>query len=137
MSGGRLDVTPGQELPGFDQVVSRMVVRSRHWHGINTIHSDPAEAAKHGYKRPPATGQISASYIQRLCASFFGEALFKRAVLEVRFRAPVYEEDRLSVGGRVTQVSARAEGRNVTVECWCRNAEGVEVTRAHVEVLVP
>jgi acyl dehydratase len=127
----------GQELPGFEHTITGMVMRTRQWHGVNVVHSSKEEAAKHGYKSPPATGQISAAYIQRMCVDFFGEAMFNRSVLDVRFRAPVFEDDTLAVGGRITEVIPQVDGRKVVAEAWCRNGDGLEVTRARIEVVIP
>ena len=128
---------PGQELPGFEHTVTGMVMRTRQWHGLNVVHSSKEEAARQGLQRPPATGQISAAYIQRMCVDFFGEAMFGRSVLDMRFRAPVYEDDTLTVGGKVTEVLAQVDGKKVVAEAWCRNREGIDVTKAHIEVFVP
>jgi acyl dehydratase len=127
----------GRELPGFEHTVTRMIVRSRQWHGTNPVHSDPDVAARQGFRRPPATGQISAAYVQRMCVEFFGEHLFSHSRLKVLFRKPVHEDDRLTIGGRVVDERPCDGGQKVIAECWCRNAEGEDVTRVGVEVLVP
>ena len=128
---------PGTLLPGFRHTVTGMIMRTRQWHGSNIVHSDPAMAARQGLQNPPATGQISASYIQRMCVSYFGRAIFEGSVFDVRFRAPVFEGDTLTVGGEVLEVIRRPEMSRVVIEAWCRNDQGVDVTRARVEVNVP
>ncbi len=130
-------VRAGQELPGFQRTITGMIMRTRQWHGTNIVHSDPAMAARQGMKSPPATGQISAAYIQEMCVAFLGEAMFRNSLLDMRFRRPVYENERLAIGGRVEEATAQAGGKKVVIQAWAKNQEGVEVTTARIEAFLP
>lgn len=129
--------TAGTPLPGFERTVTGFIMRTRQWHSTNTVHSDPAMAARVGLKAPAATGQISAAWIQEMCIAAFGEAMFHGSVIDVRFRRPVHENDRLAIGGEIAEVLEQPAGRRLVVNAWARNAAGEDVTRARVEVTVP
>lgn len=131
------EIHVGQEMPSFQRTITGMIMRTRQWHGTNIVHSDPAMAARQGMKSPPATGQISAAYIQEMCVNFLGEAMFRNSLIDARFRRPVYENERLTIGGRVEEATAQAGGKKVVIHAWCKNQDGVEVTTARIEAFVP
>ncbi|MBM4406820.1 MAG: hypothetical protein FJ039_11730 [Chloroflexi bacterium] len=130
-------VHAGQELPGFQRAITGMIMRTRQWHGTNIVHSDPAMAARQGMKKPPATGQISAAYIQEMCVAFLGEAMFFNSLLDVRFRRPVFEDERLAIGGTVAEVTPQPGGKKIAIHAWAKNQDGVEVTTARIEAFLP
>ncbi len=127
----------GQELPSVQRAVPALVMFSRQWAGTNPVHWDPSMAARHGMPAPVVTGQVSAALIQQACVQLLGEAMFRGSVMDVRFRRPVYLNDVLTAGGRVTEVRPEGPGQRVVIEAWCRNQDGAEVTAARVEAVTP
>lgn len=92
---------------------------------FNRLHVDPAFAATTPFGGPIAHGPMSLGFLMQLMMQNFGEAWARGGkLLDVRFLAPIRPGDRLSIGGRVTQVREEEGYRVVECELWVRKVEG-------------
>ena len=99
------------------------------------LHLDDAHAAKTRFKRRIAHGMLSAGFI----SAALGTKLAPHATVvylsqSMRFRAPVYPGDTVTVQLEVTAIDA--EKRYVTCSTTCVNQSGETVTTGEALVLL-
>ncbi|MGV6806465.1 MAG: MaoC family dehydratase [bacterium] len=92
---------------------------------FNPIHLDPEYAAASPMKGIIAHGTISLNLIWQSLEQTFGNQPVDHAMSDVRFKAPVRENDVLEAGGEIL-----ADG---AIEVWVRNQDGVKVIEGHAK----
>lgn len=94
----------------------------------NPIHTDREFAAKTEMGGIIAHGTLSLNLIWQAIRKTFGTDAAGRAVLDVRFMAPVREDDVVTAGGE-----RRADGTD-RYDVWARNEAGRDVIRGTLEL---
>lgn len=134
-------LAPGVQLDPIQKTpkLRNMIAFSRYAHDYDTgesVHCFPEVAKRKGFPRAIAQGLMSHAYISQLIAERFGEQVFARSRVNVKFLKPTPEGDTLTVGGTVKRVEPDAGGKRVFLDVWCKNPDGVVMTVGEAEVTV-
>lgn len=102
----------------------------------NPLHLDPEYAATTEFGGVIAHGMLSMAFIAELMAANFPDVWHKGAKMKLRFKAPVFPGETVSVFGRVRSV--RDDGGAVIVQCdvGCRKPDGTDALSGTVWVPV-
>ncbi len=93
----------------------------------NPLHLDEAFARTTTFGGTIAHGMLGLAFINQMLAQAFGEAWPASGRLKVRFKAPVYPGDEVSIEGAVARVQADGTGQQVECQVTLKNAKGEEV----------
>lgn len=111
------DVAVGDEIPGLERVVTRADV----WAYANAsgdrnpLHQSDEAARAAGFPGVIAHGMFTMGHLATCLVAWAGEGS-ALARMQVRFRAPVFMDETVVAGGRVTAVDA--ERRTATLDVW-------------------
>lgn len=104
--------------------VEQAAVFSRIGEYVRTTHTSLGVAREAGLRVPIVQGQQLVGIIAQLLTAAFGENFFTSGWLRVKFIAPVFVNDELTVEGIVTAVDRRDDGTAVELEIWIRCPDG-------------
>ena len=128
----------GQQLRGFERTVTteRIAAYAVASGDHNPLHLDPEYAATTEFGGVIAHGMLSMAFIAELMAANFPDAWHKGAKMKLRFKAPVFPGETVSVFGTVRSV--RDDGGAVIVKCdvGCRKPDGTDALSGTVWVPV-
>ena len=132
-------LAPGTELTTLTKELAfeKFVAFSRYFREAaqgESVHCSREAARRKGFARPIAQGLMSYGYINELIARHFGNELFTRSRVNVKFIKPSFEGDRLTIGGVVERLEATADGQRVVLDVWCKNQHGDLLTVGKAEV---
>lgn len=105
--------------------------------GGPTIHDDDEYARKNGLPGICADGMVSTNWILHLLIEIFGPAAVSSGRLRTKYIKPIYEDDLLTTGARITSVTATNDGKSVALDVWCRLPDGTPVTIGEARVDLP
>ncbi|MCR4658358.1 MAG: MaoC family dehydratase [Lachnospiraceae bacterium] len=98
----------------------------------NPLHNDEEYAGKKGNKGRVAFGMLTASYLSALAGVYLpGERSLIHSV-EVKFEAPVYEGDVLTVSGEVKEKNDTF--RFIILKVFIKNPDGKKVLKGKMQI---
>jgi acyl dehydratase len=111
------DVAVGDEIPGLERVVTRADVRAyaNASGDQNPLHLSDEAARAAGFPGVIAHGMFIMGHLATCLVTWAGEGS-ALARMRVQFRAPVFMDETVVAGGRVTAVDA--ERRTATLDVW-------------------
>jgi acyl dehydratase len=111
------DVAVGRELPELRRIVTREDVEAyaEASGDRNPLHRDDAVARAAGFPGVIAHGMLTMGHLAS-CVSRWAGGPERVRTLSAQFRAPVYLDEEIVAGGRISRIDA--ERRIVTVACW-------------------
>ncbi|HAG68435.1 MAG TPA: dehydratase [Lachnospiraceae bacterium] len=127
------DISVGQRasfkaVPGEAELAAFMRITG----DVNPLHGDEDYAIRQGYKGRVAYGMLTASYLSTLAGVYLpGERSLIHSV-EVRFEAPVYAGDELTISGEVTEKNDTF--RFITVKVLIRNQDNKKVLKGKMQI---
>jgi len=105
--------------------------------GGPTIHDDDEYARKNGLPGICADGMISTNWILHLLIEIFGPAAASSGRLRTKYIKPIYEDDLLTTGARITSVTRKGDWTSVELDVWCNLTDGTPVTVGEARVDLP
>jgi acyl dehydratase len=111
------DVAVGDEIPGLERVVTRADVRAYADASgdQNPLHLSDEAARAAGFPGVVAHGMFTMGHLATCLVAWAGDTS-ALARMRVQFRAPVFMDEIVVAGGRVTAVDA--ERRTATLDVW-------------------
>jgi acyl dehydratase len=94
------------------------------WDRGSNAHSDPEAAKSDGLSRPLASGQNQMAFIHEMLELNFGDSWVYGGRISVRYIHPVYEGDRITVRGFVTEIAESNGLPRLALTIWCENQDG-------------
>ncbi|MFQ5860908.1 MAG: MaoC family dehydratase [Dehalococcoidia bacterium] len=133
------ELTQGSPLPTIVKRVTQDQVQryARASGDHNPVHLDARFAAGTSFGRPIAHGMLSLAFLSELLAQVFGQHWLESGKLRVRFKAPVYPGEELSMQGWVTKEVRHPEYRQLECSVTCRDKQGRDVVLGTASVKVP
>lgn len=122
----RGDVNVGDALMPLHKTITveQAAVFSRIGEYVRTTHNSLAVARAAGLRVPIVQGQQLVGVLAQLLTRAFGENFFTSGWLRVKFIAPVFVHDELTVEGIVTSINRKDDGTAVELEIWIRRPDG-------------
>jgi len=148
-------VTPdwkvGDELP---RLVRVMTAERMRWHceALDTavaasdqpvaadanIHTDDAIAQASGIPGRVADGMISTNWLSSMLTQAFGDAYLRGGSLRTRYAKPVFVDDVIEAGVRITALEPLPDGGSlVRADVWCQIQGGDICTKGEATVRFP
>lgn len=129
----------GQQLRGFARTVTDDRVRAyaEASGDFNPVHLDPEYAKTTQFGGVIAHGMLSMAFISELMASNFPETWHRGGKMKLRFKAPVFPGETVTVFGEVQSVRDTETGRVAQCEVGCRKSDGTEALSGTVTVPLP
>jgi acyl dehydratase len=120
------DVRIGDGLEPLHKTITveQAAVFSRIGEYVRTTHTNLDVARRAGLRVPIVQGQQLVGLLAQLLTGALGESFFTSGWLKVKFIAPVFVHDELTVEGIVTAVDRNADGTTVELEIWIRRTDG-------------
>jgi acyl dehydratase len=120
------DVRVGDALQPLHKTITveQAAVFSRIGEYVRTTHNSLEVAREAGLRVPIVQGQQLVGVLAQLLTSAFSEGFLTSGWLRVKFIAPVFVHDELTVEGIVTAVEPTADGAAVELEIWIRRPDG-------------
>jgi acyl dehydratase len=111
------DVAVGDQIPGLERVVTRADVRAYADASgdQNPLHLSDEAARAAGFPGVVAHGMFTMGHLATCLVAWAGDTS-ALARMRVQFRAPVFMDEIVVAGGRVTAVDA--ERRTATLDVW-------------------
>ncbi len=103
---------------------------------FNPIHVDVEYAKKTRFGRTIAHGMLTLAYISQMMTAAFGKSWLTGGKLSVRFKAPAYPGDTLTISGKITKIEQTNSQRLIYCDLLCSNQHGepLIIGEAKVEV---
>jgi acyl dehydratase len=92
--------------------------------GYRNVHTDPESASRSGLDRPLVQAQQQASFVTEAMMRFFGPHWLTSGDLDMRFVAPAFVDDRLTVEGAVLGELETRHGPGLELEVWLKRQDG-------------
>jgi acyl dehydratase len=92
--------------------------------GYRNVHTDPERAAASGLDRTIVQAQQQVSFVTESMTRFFGASWFTSGHLDMRFIAPAFADDHLTVEAAVLGEVQTAHGTGLELEVWVRRQDG-------------
>jgi acyl dehydratase len=92
--------------------------------GFRNVHTDPESAASSGLDRTLVQAQQQVSFVTEAMVRFFGPRWLTSGELDMRFVAPAFVDDRLTVEGAVLGEVETRHGPGLELEIWVRRQDG-------------
>lgn len=92
--------------------------------GYRNVHTDLERAAESGLDTTIVQAQQQTTFITEAMTRFFGPAWLTSGRLDLRFVAPAFAGDRLTVGGAVLGEAETEQGPGLQLEVWVRREDG-------------
>jgi len=102
---------------------------------FNPIHVDESFAAKTPLGGTIAHGMLILAYVSEMMTSAFGQSWFSQGKLSVRFKAPAYPGDTLTVSGKIDSIEHKdgVSYANCSLECHNQKDEVIIIGEAVVK----
>ena len=134
-----LDWKPGDILPTITKKLTpEKVTRYAQVSGDhNPIHTDEEFARHTPFKGTIAHGMLLLAYVSQLLAEAFGASWYSRGKLSLRFKAPAYTNDIITISGQIESVED--DGYNCKLVCLlsCYNQEDKILINGTAEITEP
>jgi 3-hydroxybutyryl-CoA dehydratase len=129
-------VEAGQALPDLRKAVTQeQINRYAEASGdFNPIHLDAEFATASSFGRIVAHGMLVLAFLSEMMTTAFGSAWLESGNLKVRFRAPAYPGDKVTIFGQVTKVVDLERGRQAVCAVGCRNQKGEDLITGEASV---
>jgi acyl dehydratase len=114
---------PHEMVPGVALSERRVRARNLFRDAANRIHDD-AGARQHGYAGALVAGVTIYGYLAQLAVEAWGHDWLRRGTATVRFLRPVYDDDELTLSGRVVARSASPAAGETVAELEARSPRG-------------
>lgn len=118
---------PGTQLPELRVRAQNVQARSGRTEEEN-IHDD-ATAQRLGFQRGFVAFGQSLGWMSRMLVGYFGPSYVETGRFECRFRAPIFDDDDVSVRGEITERLEEEDGVRLVCDVWIEKEDG---TRAVV-----
>src|SRR5215207_2345516 len=102
----------------------QMYVFSWGGRGYRNVHTDPERAAASGLERTLVQAQQQVSFVTEAMTRFFGPGWLTSGELDMRFIAPAFAGDRLTVRGAVVGEKESRGGPGLELEVWVEREAG-------------
>jgi len=99
---------------------------------FNPIHIDEEFAKNAGFPSVFAMGMLTSGFLTTLLTDWFGVAAVR--TFSTRFTGRVWPGDELTLGARVTAITASDDGDLVDLELWVENQDGQKVIAGSARV---
>jgi len=111
------DVSPGEELPALDRLVTREDIKAYADASgdQNPLHQDDEAARAAGFPGIIAHGMFTLGHLTSCVVAWAGDAA-ALARVRAQFRAPVFVGETIVAGGRVKSLDP--ERRTATLDVW-------------------
>ena len=118
----------GDALRGFERLVTQERVEeyAEAAQDFNPIHLDADFAAGTPYGKRIAHGMLILAFAADMMAANFPDTWASGGRLKVRFRAPVFPGETVTVFGEVTRITASPGGAMAECKIGCRKPDGTE-----------
>ncbi|MCP5045030.1 MAG: MaoC family dehydratase [bacterium] len=134
-----MKVTSGDEIPQWtlERVLpERMRTTAAIFRDPNPIHWDRAFASERGLEgRVVNQSPLNVGYVVNMLIAWAGPACLRR--LRVEFPAPVFDEDRVTAGGRVKTICEQDSGRVAECDVWLDREDGTRAISGVAWVALP
>jgi 3-hydroxybutyryl-CoA dehydratase len=129
----------GQQLRGFSRTVTEERIRAyaEASGDFNPVHLDPGYAKTTQFGGVIAHGMLSMAFVSELMASNFPETWHSGGKMKLRFKAPVFPGETVTVFGEVQSVRETETGHVAQCEVGCRKPDGTEALSGTVTVPLP
>jgi 3-hydroxybutyryl-CoA dehydratase len=136
MSAAKGRPEPGQALTGFKRevTVERIRAYAEASGDHNPVHLDPEYAKTTQFGGVIAHGMLSMAFVSELMAANFPETWHRGGSMKLRFRAPVYPGETVSVTGEVKSVRETERGMVAQCDVFCIKPGGEEALTGSVTV---
>ena len=102
----------------------------------NPVHLDAEFASQSTFGRIVVHGMLVLAFISEMLTKEFGKEWLDSGRLKVRFRAPVYPDDRVVTFGEVTDVADGEGGNRVNCTVGCRKVDGEDVITGEASLFI-
>lgn len=136
MTSSQMKIEEGQSLKGFEieMTVDRINAYARASGDLNPVHIDPEYAKGTQFGGVIAHGMLSLAFISELMAINFPESWHKCGTMKVRFRAPVFPDETVTVSGHVTSVKETELGTVAQCDVFCKKPDGKDALTGSITV---
>lgn len=135
----RASVHKGDRLSGFDRTVTpeRIAAYAEASGDHNPLHLDPEYAKTTQFGGVIAHGMLSMAFVCEMMATNFPNTWHSGGKMKLRFKAPVFPGETVTVSGEVQSVR-EVDGNN-TAQCSvsCTKPDGTEVISGSITVALP
>ena len=130
------ELKEGMNLPGIKRVVTQENINqyAAASGDFNPIHIDEEFARKTPLGGTIAHGMLVLAYISQLMTDAFGRRWVDGGKLSVRFKAPAYPGDILTISGKISRIKKSDGQILVSCEVLCANQNGETVITGETKV---
>lgn len=126
---------PGTALPELRVRAQNVQARSGRTEEEN-IHDD-ATAQRLGFQRGFVAFGQSLGWMSRMLLSYFGPSYVETGRFECRFRAPIFDDDDVSVRGEITDRLEEEAGVRLVCDVWIEKEDGTRAVVGTASAVVP
>ncbi|MSQ08491.1 MAG: transcriptional regulator [Dehalococcoidia bacterium] len=128
----------GDSLPGFALLVTQDRVNdyARAAMDFNPIHIDAEFAAKTQFGRRIAHGMLTLAFVTEMMALAFPDTWHAGGRLKVRFKAPVFPGETVTISGEITSITDSAEGPVAECRVGLKRPDGEEAVTGQAWALL-
>ena len=136
MTSSKKKFEVGQSLQGFEieMTVERINAYAKASGDFNPVHIDPEYAKNTQFGGVIAHGMLSLAFVSELMAINFPDTWHKCGTMKVRFRAPVFPGETVTVSGEVTAVKETELGTVVQCDVFCKKPDGKDALTGSINV---
>jgi 3-hydroxybutyryl-CoA dehydratase len=131
--------TDARPLKGFDRTVTteRIKAYAEASGDFNPVHLDPEYAKTTQFGGVIAHGMLSMAFVADMMAANFPETWHAGGKMKLRFKAPVFPGETVTVFGEIQSVRETEHGRLAQCNVGCRKPDGTEALSGTVTVPLP
>lgn len=129
----------GDQLTGFNRIVTaeRIAAYAEASGDHNPLHLDQEYAKTTQFGGVIAHGMLSMAFVCELMAINFPDTWHSGGKTKLRFRAPVFPDETVTVTGEIQSVIADAGVRTAKCSVTCTKPDGTEVISGTISVELP
>lgn len=126
----------GDQLTGFSRGVTteRIAEYAEASGDHNPLHLDPEYAKTTQFGGVIAHGMLSMAFIGELMASNFPETWHRGGKMKLRFKAPVFPGETVTVSGKVQSVKETENGSQGQCSVSCMKPDGTEALSGTITI---
>ncbi len=119
----------GQQLPKVEKLVTQnQIEKYAHASGdFNPVHLNQDFAASTPFGKTIAHGMLILAFLSEMMTQAFKEDWLNSGRLKVRFKAPVYPDDRVTTYGTIKEIQRAGDVSYAACVVGCKNQKGEDV----------